>query len=568
MSLISSVYVPDEGLIGASILLVGESPGQEEEGKRRPFIGESGELLMNCLGRMGVSRESVRLTNLCHYRPQQNKFEHLLESTQLAEGIGELTEYIAKHPPNIICCLGAQALKTLTGKSNIHAWRGSILEGTTGVKTIATFHPAYVLRDRSLYPIFDSDIRRVVEDSKFPELRYPKRTYIINPRGLELEQSIEELTTTEKISVDIESIRKGDKGTKHILCIGFASSSDTGICIPNDGSAEISNAYERILSSPTKKIFHFGTFDVEALRLNGYNTNNFWWDTLTGQHILNAELPKGLDFLASIYTREPYYKSTGRAEIPGDTKEWGSKIDKQELYVYNCKDVCVTYEIQQQQELELVGRDLEMFWYEMSLIPVALEMSQNGLLCDVERRKLFELGLYNRWHNLQAIINKLTNKDINVRSPKLKDVLYGDFKLPVRRGRDGAITTDEDAIVSLLAYCTDYINSLKTEKSLTDWRIKLLVLKAILEIRGIRQMLSNYIKSEISYDNRFRSVYKYSSTETGRGACEKYIDGSGVNAQTFPRGEIDIPENLSELPTFSDDGQQPDTNDDKEEGDS
>lgn len=550
MSLISSIRVEDEGPLDAKILFIGESPGQSEEQYKRPFIGDSGDMLMNCLGRAGVSREEVRLANLCHYRPQGNKFEYLVDSTQLAEGISELEEYLSKHRPNVICCLGSQVLRILTGKNNIHAWRGSILEGPQKIKTIATFHPDYVLRDRTLYPIFDTDIRRVVEDSKFPELKTPQRTYIINPRGLELEECVERLCNAEKISVDIESTRKGDKGTKHILCIGFAPNANTGICIPNDGSAEISNAYSRILNGNAKKIFHFGTFDVEALYLNGYSTNNYWWDTLTGQHILNIELPKGLDFLTSIYTREPYYKATGRAEIPGDTKEWGSKVDKQELYVYNCKDVCVTFEIQELQEKELTGRDLEMFHYEMSLIPVGHSMSRNGLLVDMERRTQFEKGLYHRWAKLQAIIDTITGKSLNVRSPKLKDVLYGDFKLPVRRNRDGSITTDEDAIVSLLTYCTDHIASLKTEKSIREWHTKLLILKAILEIRGIRQMLSTYIKAEVSYDDRIRSVYKFSSTDTGRSACEKYIDNSGVNAQTFPRGIVDVPDNVDEEINF------------------
>lgn len=550
MSLISSIYVPDEGPTNAKILFVGEAPGESEEQQHRPFIGDSGDMLMTCLGRMGVSREEVRLANLCHYRPQGNKFEHLIGTPQLESGIQELHNYIAAHPPNIICCLGKQSLNALTGKSNIHAWRGSILSGPNGVKTVPTFHPAYVLRDRTLYPIFDTDIRRVVEDSKFPELNLPERRFIVAPRGLELEECVEQLCNAEKISVDIETSRKGDKGTKYLLCIGFSSDPSTGICIPNDGSAEISNAYARILSSQAKKIFHFGTFDVEALHLNGYNTNNYWWDTLTAQHILNAELPRGLDFLTSIYTREPYYKAIGRAEIPSDTKEWGSKIDHQQLYIYNCRDACTTLEIQMVQETELEGRDLEMFHYEMSLIPVGLSMSRNGMLCDIERRKQFEQGLYHRWVKLQVLMNQLTGKEINVRSPKLKDLLYGDFKLPVRRNREGGITADEDAIVSLLTYVTDHINNLKTEKSINEWRLKSLILKAILEIRGIRQLLSNYVKSEISYDDRFRSVYKFSSTETGRAACEKYIDNSGVNAQTFPRGIVDVPENLTDTPTF------------------
>lgn len=556
MSLISSIYVPDEGPKNSKILFVGEAPGQTEESERKPFVGDSGEMLMNCLGRMGITRDNVRLSNLCHYRPQGNKFEVLEGSKELEQGLKELSDYILQYKPNVICALGAQPLFYLTGKKSIHAYRGSILEGIHHTKVIATYHPAFVLRDRSAYTVFDFDIRRVVEDSKFPELRLPEREYIIDPRGLELEEIVQQLEQADKISVDIESTRKGDAGTKHILCIGFSSDPSTGVCIVNHlGDSAISNAYSRILSSPAKKIFHFGTFDTEALRINGYDVNNYWWDTLTAQHILNIEMPAGLDFLTSIYTRQPYYKDSGRGEIPTDDKAWGDKTDREKLWIYNCKDVCVTLEIQQEQEKELLGRDREMFEYEMSLIGVGATMTKHGMPIDTERRTLFEKSLYHRWYQLQALIDGICGRNINVRSVKLKELLYGDFKLPVRRNRGGGITTDEDAIVGLLTYCTGHIAQLKTEASQNEWKRKLYVLKAILEIRGLRQLLSNYIKNEISPDGRIRSVYKYSATDTGRGACEKYIDDTGVNAQTFPRGEVIIPDELGEVnaPPDSDD---------------
>jgi uracil-DNA glycosylase len=543
MATISSIYVPDEGPEDAKILFVGEAPGEMEEQKRQPFVGESGQLLMSTLGRAGVMREEVRLANLCHYRPQGNDFKILVGSPQLEEGQRELREYVKRHKPTVICALGSQALEFLTGKKGIHAWRGSILQHeATGIKIIPTFHPAAVLRDRSLYPIFDTDIRRVIGDSTTPDLNLPKRTFIIDPQGLDLEYYTQLLCESDRVAVDIESV----KNSTHILCVGFSPRPDLGICIPFKDAPHTQNAVNRILTSPSIKIFHFGTFDTEMLHLNGHETINYWWDTLTAQHVLNAELPRGLDFLASIYTREPYYKSSGRAEIPGDQKAWGTKVDKQKLYEYNCRDVCVTIEIQLEQEKELTDlNDLNIFKHEMSLIEVGQSMSRNGMLCDIERRNLFEKALYYRWNKLQALMEVLAGRPINVRSPKLKDLLYGDFKLPIRRNRGGGITTDEDAIVGLIGYCVDYVNGLKTANAKAEWNKKLLVLKAILEIRGLRQLLSNYIKAPLR-EGRYHSIYKFAATETGRAACEGYVDGTGVNAQTFPRGIVDVPDDLQE----------------------
>lgn len=60
-------------------------------------------------------------------------------------------------------------------------------------------------------------------------------------------------------------------------------------------------------------------------------------------------------------------------------------------------------------------------------------------------------------------------------------------------------------------------------------------------------MLSSYLHAKTSADGRMRGTFKVAATETGRWACEKYVDGTGVNSQTFPREAIDIPEDLDTL---------------------
>lgn len=552
--MINNTFVPNEGPDGAKILIIGESPGETEEFQKRPFVGEAGQLLRSTLARHGISDDDVKYANLSNYRPLKNDFKLLIGKPQLEEGVSWIANYIETHRPTLIVPLGANPLSVLLGKPRkITPWRGSILSYETAsgdkVKVIPTFHPSAVLRDRPLLPIFDGDIARIAEDSNFRELRLPERRFIIDPRGYELQECVELLINSPKFSVDIESV----KSSTHILCVGFAPSPDLGICIVHRGDGEVQNAISKILSSQAKKVFHFGTFDTEMLHLNGYETTNYWWDTLTAAHVLNAELPRGLDFLTSTYTREPYYKDSGRGEIPSDQKSWGSKIDKEKLWIYNCRDVCTTIEIQLAQELELTDEnDLRIFHHEMEMIEVGQCMSRQGMLCDVERRALFEKALTYRWFKLQSMMELLLGHQfdifqvVNVRSPKLKDLLYNQLKLPARKNRDGSLTTDEDAIVSLIGYTLDYLNSLKQQKAINDWRVKLMVLKTILEIRGLRQLLSNYIKAPISADNRFRSIYKFANTETGRAACEGYVDGTGVNSQTFPRGNVVIPGDLME----------------------
>lgn len=554
----SNQYYPTkvgyDGPAHSKILLIGEAPGEQELIDGKPFVGMSGELLMNVLGRAGLQRSDVRLANLCKYRPFGNKFELLINSTVLKDGLIELANYIRSNRPNVIIALGRFPLEYLAGKKGIDAWRGSIIEctlaGCGGIKLIPTFHPAYVLRDRTAYPIFDQDIKRAVEESGFPEIKRTRREFIIDPRGTDLLLAEEELCASDRLAVDIESVRD----STNILCIGFAPSPNKAYCFPNVGS-EFMNTVSRILNAPPKKTFHFGTFDTEMLRLNGFETHNYWWDTMVAQHVLWPELPRSLAFLTSILTKEPYYKDEGRGSIPDDTKVWASRRSKSDLYVYNCKDVCVTSEIQLAQEEEFKFENksiIKLFELEMEQLVLANHISRSGMLIDSERKELFRRALLGQWYKAQSVLDALADeKHVNVKSPKLKDLIYGKYKLPVRKKRTGQITLDEDAIVSLITHCTDYIAGLKRQDSVNEWKTKLYTLKLILQIRATRQLLSNYISPKISSDGRIRSTYKVSSTETGRWAAEAYVDGTGVNSQTFPRESVEVPDNLDELGLFN-----------------
>lgn len=542
MGIISDKYVPNKIPDKPfNILCIGESPGEEEEYQGEPFVGNAGNLLSEVFLKYGVDiRTDVALCNLSNYRPQQNKFEFLIDSPQLKEGLENVKRIIEERKPNVIATLGRYPTEYLTNKFGISRYRGSILSGFGERKYIPTFHPSYITRNRASYPIFSVDIKRIVYDSTFPDLRYTRRDYIIVEDEYAAYEQCTRLCNESSLTVDIESVKK----TGEILCVGFADSINRAVCF-------VYNIYTkpliaRILESPSEKTFHFGTFDVQKLFLEGIVVNNYKHDTFALQHVLEPELPKSLDFLTSVLTREPYYKQEGRGEIPEDTKVWSEKVDKKNLYIYNSKDCCVTNEIKEE-----LGKDLSneptlapIYEHEIEMTQIAIAMSRNGMLVDLERKELFRKSLLHEWNTKQYFLNTIAQRYINVNGKQtLYDFLYIDLKLPVKRNYDGGITADEDAIVKLITYTNNYLATLKRASSKTDWEIKLEALKLILEIRGIRKLLSSYINPKISVDNRVRSTYKL-STETGRWAAEKFIDQTGFNAQTMPRGDIKIPEDV------------------------
>lgn len=565
---IGSVLVPAEGPIDARIYFVGEAPGADEVIERRPFIGASGSLLRDCIGRAGVDEATVRFTNLCKYRPEGNQFRTVLNTRELEAGIAELVSDIRNGQPTVIAALGNWPLHFLTGAhgkkgagTGIGKWRGSILcctiaPGLEHVKVIPCFHPAYILRQRTAYPIFATDIKRAISDSTFSAFRYPKHEIVLDPRGAELDKWTEFLCASERLACDIETVKK----STHILCHGFSPSPELSVVISHsDTDFQRRAAIDAIYRSAAKKIFHNGgAFDIPMLELNGFKVENYWWDTMVVQHVMWPELPKALDYLVSVYTRQPYYKTAGRAEIPSDAKGWSEKFDKNALYEYNGTDTACTFECQVEQEKELTEGPpnwKKIVDFEMAQMPVAARIGMTGMLVDVERRDTLARALEAKWAINQFVLDRLTGYHTNVNSPKvIKKILYDKdkFGLPPRRDhKTGELSTDEDAIVGLIAFCKDKLSKMKPGGSaIVHWKTRYEALRTILVIRGVRKLLSSYIRVPISDDNRVRAIYKVLGTETGRWAAAKYFDNTGTNPQTYPREVLEIKQ-YEEIPELA-----------------
>lgn len=564
---IYDVFVPNSGKAGAEILIVGEAPGDKEEFEKKPFVGESGVILQNVLGRHGLSRDDVYLANLCNYRPVGNKFTNLIDSEQLAEGLLALGDYIESFRPRVIIALGNYPLTYLTGKYKITAYRGSILPCTFGsngneeIKVVPTFHPAYVFRDRTKYPTFDFDIGRAIGELKINGFQYPEYNFRIDPKGLEREEITQFLCDNKDITLiasDIETV----KNSMHILCIGFAWSATDAVVFP--WNSENFGYIQRIIESNRHRLgFHFGTFDTQQIYHNGIQCDEYGFDTYVAQHCLEPELPRTLAYLCSVYTRQIYYKAEGRSSIPSgddedvetgpvDQKAWSGKFDKNKLYAYNGTDCCVTWDIARQQKEELDARDMilrkETYEYEMSLLPMLSEVSRIGLLIDPERFNLIKKALIQEWTDKQTLLDREVERPINVNShPAITNLLYNELKLPSRYHK-GHLSANADKLVGLLAVCREKLDELKTESAKAEWSKRYIIIYLIKRVREVRKLLSSYIKARLSDQGRIRSTFKV-GPETGRLASQKFVDGSGLNAQTFTRDSVDVRDDIRELVT-------------------
>jgi uracil-DNA glycosylase family 4 len=145
----NSVY--GEGDPCAQLMVVGEGPGETEDKLGRPFVGRAGELLDKMLLAIDLPREDVFICNTVKCRPTLDTGQRLANRAPTPDEMLNcrpyLEEQIAIVRPRVILALGAPAAKSFMGeKFSITKQRGQWYDWAGGVPVIATFHPAYILR--------------------------------------------------------------------------------------------------------------------------------------------------------------------------------------------------------------------------------------------------------------------------------------------------------------------------------------------------------------------------------------------------------------------------------------
>lgn len=186
-------FQPDrpEGWDGGSWprVIVGESPGREEERAGRPFVGRAGKLLDACLAEIGCPRQEWWITNTFRERPAANRIDMFFGPEPMPgippfrgrwpveERRGDLvllkTE-LEMLSPMVVVALGAVATWAMTGDSTISALRGTTVWVSTGgaaFRVFPTWHPAYVLRRPEAQRDLVEDLARAAEASMAVERR-------------------------------------------------------------------------------------------------------------------------------------------------------------------------------------------------------------------------------------------------------------------------------------------------------------------------------------------------------------------------------------------------------------
>ncbi len=548
------------GSADATIIIVADSVDFQDLSNNKPLTGAKGYELSRMLNEAGINRSQVFET--AFIRDRHKSADQLVRLAKNQHQFGDvelfdksidpeflryrdlLLKEISLVKPKVVVVLGNGALFALTGKWGLKSWRGSSLQiagSDLDCVVIPTYSPDYILAVWKERQIAVSDLRRCKAQSEAPQGRKPlDYNFLVRPsfptvtRTLDMLLSLVERGVT-KLSVDIET-RGG-----HTACTGIAWSMIDAICIPHLVSgnnnywteheeAFIVHKLYRLLTHPNAQIVGQNfLYDAQYFYRHFHFIPRLVRDTMIAEHSMFSNMPKGLDYLSSKYCNEHVYWK-------GESKDWDPKIGEEQLWIYNCKDCCITYEVDDVQQ-EAIDKFVTSSWpqlravhdFQQSLFYPVLETMVRGLRTDNERKSALADELRVHIDHKQNEVNELVGFDLNPRSPKqMQDLFYRQLaQKPVKDRQRGTITTNDKAL--------DTIASREP--------LLLPLCRKIQELRSLSVFVGTFLDAPVDVDQRMRCSFNIAGTETYRFSSSQNAFSSGMNLQNIPKGdeESDLP---------------------------
>jgi uracil-DNA glycosylase len=143
----------------AELVFVGEGPGHDEDIQGLPFVGRAGKLLTQMIEAMGLTRDLVYICNVVKCRPPENRKPEDDEVATCSPYLYRQLDVIA--PKAIVCLGGTAAQALLKTKDSISRFRG-IWFDYRNTKLLATYHPAYLLRNPAAKGEVWKDLQKVM----------------------------------------------------------------------------------------------------------------------------------------------------------------------------------------------------------------------------------------------------------------------------------------------------------------------------------------------------------------------------------------------------------------------
>jgi uracil-DNA glycosylase len=582
MNTISNPFQFTTGPASADIVIVGEAWGEEEDNRKLPFVGASGQELDRMLGEAGLNREDILCTNVINERPPNGKMEKyfakkkagvpekwdLYPAPNILAGINNLQQVITAHPRKLVIAAGNFAHWALTGlgsigdadkddgggrvPTGITDWRGSMVRTRPefgSLPCLPIVHPVMVFKQYSWRSVLVHDLTQRVPYALDGRWDFPSRTKVATPNFRE----VVEFFTRELKELDSGKIlwRVCDIETKrrNIVCTGFATSKEWAIAIPHCGinvdrhltswwpfaeEVTIMGLMRRYLLHPNIRLIGQNfLYDMQYLsRWLRAPRIKCAYDTMLGQHTMFPGTPKSLDYLASLYCE--WY-----AFWKHESQEWEEEGDIDRLLYYNCLDTMYTYEVWEEQgpALDSIGMRPH-FDFLMHSNEFCFDTMKEGFAIDAKVRSdlLFQVmgDVTPRQKWLAKIIPQSYMKGWVKETKNTKKwwesthqqriLFYEILGLKEQRDRKTKRPTIND----------EALNNLKV---LYPWLSRLFEVMA--ELRSLGVFMNTFLKAPLDPDGRLRCSLNPGGTETFRYSSSTNAFWRGTNMQNIPKGDED-----------------------------
>ena len=520
------------GPLNAKIAIIGEAPGEKEMRDGEPFVGPAGGVLNDCLHAAGIARGECYITNLfpTEVKKSANKERfsingEVVYSTRsgFTEAGNIYKEALLKEletlTANVLVPLGGPALDAVTGERGITKYRGSILKGVLGRKTVPAIHPSATFQNHLYRYDIIFDLKRAKRQSEFPEIRRVERDYIFKP---DLTTVANFCNTWDKpLTLDIEIFRQ------EIQCIGLGDQHQV-LVIPfiyEQGSywseadeVEVWRSIATLLENPTiPKIGQNLMFDLwTIMHTNKVITRGELHDTMVAQNLLYPDFPAGLDFIASVHTEEPYWKDDG--------KQWYKEPDSYDVrWLYNARDVSSTDTAYYKLMSIMTPEYRKAYDDRMKVFEALLYMQIRGTKCDLDSLHEVREEVAEQIIIKQAELDEIVGYPLNIDSPKqMFAYFYGELGIkPFKNRKTGRDTCDDNALRRIA-------RGTKTRPPYKEAKI-------VQDIRSYSKLKGTYLDIRFDEDARLRCAYNPCGAITGRLSSSQTLFGTGTNMQNLPQ---------------------------------
>lgn len=427
-----------EGPRTAQLIVIPESPWKTEIKRSRPLVGASGLKWDEWLMKPGIDRATLRIENLYPFQPPTREITSVSDE-KLVPWMLDLHRRIAELPdPVLIVTMGNYSTFALTGKGKVRAsirnrfsdiaasasdadkkagitnLRGSIYlyRDYNGryIKVIPTIHPAAVLQHAKWEKRCIRDWERIARERLTRDYPVPQRRHIIDPSEGQVEaytRFVEANAGDLALATDVET------WGRTLSCVGYSYDPAESITIPThtERHQEVFLPYiRRLCGCAAAKTLCNGLYDWYWFDEYGIELKNFLWDVQLMHHAFNPVDSHSLDYLASIYTNQPYWKD--EAKDAEEIIKYATNLEA--LWVYNGLDCCVTRELLSIMHRELTNRGMLEFYfrhYQRMLEPL-LRMMRYGIRVDREKQKAWSKKLKGEMVKIRAELEEAAGENL------------------------------------------------------------------------------------------------------------------------------------------------------------